>query len=1830
MVGSSCEAIEVPFRSKLQVMFSGTGCHSHILRFDDMGLIFGEAVDVAGDNVTASLFQFHPGSGFKGDGEHCKACAICIPKLADRPINMFKGAHFMCYGAVTGGDLDSSIEFSLHTAVYTRPDFSPEHAWTAVHMFAGGFNGWEQAAQWVHRSDIPALFSQRIEIDADERVMHLWEAKYQQKVRKCPIDAIGQWDHHEHVGVWGAVHDKSILNLLQSQVNVMVSMSPPCQSWSRAGKQKGLSSDNGIAFADGLFLSFCMQAVTIVAECSDEITTHVHFQTLKHLAAQFGYRLIWSQTVFLHRISPHYRTRWLGVWTRADLPAIPFDTTVHPSVPSRLTWTHDDFSFVLPRSWISQMLLSDSEKAIYGDPALLPASRKPSGRLAEPSQTQVLQSRVLQSSDIMPTLCASYSDQHNLDFRHVTSRGLFTMLQFTPEGFAFFDPARFVVLLGATCDQILPTKLPEAFRIVGNAIATPHALLAMLISLQSMLSVRIDIQGEIRACWGAKLTSANSIVFQVGDLVRIVRHINCAPFLQVQTVFGSEGHFRLQLELRTDGAACHGNFQKTSTFGSCLRALLVSPSHVRLSLHLEHNEHRFEQAVTLQDLANISLTWHLLIGAHTLGTLSLSPTSQQEQHPHSKRKHESIVVDISPTIPFSIRHNPGQHQPLLIRQADFEQTVHHLLHLGLFPLLEQLTRAPVTQHSNFTILVPEHGISFACWIPTPEHDQTVQQVHSATKTPVTLYKQFTMPCLHSVIVLSTQEDPCQPHCVILIVEGSPPFWASTVPRLLLPKQTFRFQEALYLVHTVNHQPAGNQAIATTPGDLLSLHPVPIRAGGHHNQQQPLVLAPNANFTTRAEFAANTHGWLAADEMAHVCQMLQWSSADAPRFSPPVYWDCAQSDFDEGPFGPLAISDDGHTNIPILAGNHWCALEIQRDNTGVAVTTVQVTPQWHTRIILIIARILDIAPHRMRIHHDANEHTPHLCGWQLLLRWATELGIHDTLARVDSQAATSPEHNDQIALLLQASIEDWHKADASPAMWAMAARLRRHFFVTLARKDIRDGHINQRPIATAFPPVQQPIQNTPAHHEHLRHQQSVHQRISDKLERLNVHPGWASSDEINLALEGPRTLLPDTLICPPAVWNEAADLLHFPHAPEPPFRVYQHILWIIMDGNHWLLIECYKCPHHAHFYIKTPPNTMGRLLPLIQRIRTDLDYNGSEITLHCLDQVNPDGMCGQAIVAEIHHRLGITLPFLSQCQLAEIQASSHAHQIANSLHLAHTAWADALATPDLIRFANAMRHRFLLAVSRNQFPVLAFAAGAGSAAMDTSSPKQTTSTGSQPVAAASKNKPDLLWHNDPWLKKTPKQTQARWEDLSLQSPIPFHGTDGRPMVQTHRLQVSQARARIILTTKQHVSELVKLAGTLDFALLVPTVDGVKPSNLYHALEGPYEITVEDSHNKTAYKRLVLMAVITGKISYKLPEPKLKLHTAAVAEIVLEIDSRLHSSSDFGKMKEQPLQTFKHLLTACHPDTDATATLYGIRVTKHPGGGKSDQQLQCMLKIPVAHRTPLLEASGQTALLTRDFIDHASDQTDTTVLPRFWPVTQQDVADLRVTTKGITGASGIIVTRRGLALRVWTKQIAAARKASMPGDPRLTDENRHVIPRISFQASGWPQGTDPPSVVKSMLEATSIAAVPTRTFRAAGVHTWILTAEDMPTVTRFTVDANGSTHEILLQPLPQNTAAAKGNGKGKQRGRKPTGPDEPPSTWGNIPNPLLGKSKQDDERLNRLEARIEQLDQRQSSFETRVESKFDHISDSLRQILAASHSRSREVSGETPPSKFPKQN
>ena len=176
----------------------------------------------------------------------------------------------------------------------------------------------------------------------------------------------------------------------------------------------------------------------------------------------------------------------------------------------------------------------------------------------------------------------------------------------------------------------------------------------------------------------------------------------------------------------------------------------------------------------------------------------------------------------------------------------------------------------------------------------------------------------------------------------------------------------------------------------------------------------------------------------------------------------------------------------------------------------------------------------------------------------------------------------------------------------------------------------------------------------------------------------------------------------------------------------------------------------------------------------------------------------------------------------------------------------------------------------------------------------------------------------------------------------------------------------------------------------------------------------------------------------------------------------------------------------------------------------------------------------------------------------------------------------------------------------------------------LPHMSLLV-GWPAGTDAANIVKSTLDSTGVAVLPMRTFRNAGVHVWVVACEKEISAAQFSIDINGHVHQVLIQQITSATGpkgAGKGTCKGVGEGKKKGQVAESPAWSGPI---APSRATSDDSRLDNLEARFDRLESRQQQFEGKVDSKFDSISDALRQLLANTNPRAREPSGETPPFK-----
>lgn len=91
--------------------------------------------------------------------------------------------------------------------------------------------------------------------------------------------------------------------------------------------------------------------------------------------------------------------------------------------------------------------------------------------------------------------------------------------------FSFLCPAMWTSLLGNRCELRLPKQLGLIFQFLGNAIATPHATMGLIvmITLLELQMSSTSIPEIILTMWNERLTAANAMIIQDGEGFLIVK-----------------------------------------------------------------------------------------------------------------------------------------------------------------------------------------------------------------------------------------------------------------------------------------------------------------------------------------------------------------------------------------------------------------------------------------------------------------------------------------------------------------------------------------------------------------------------------------------------------------------------------------------------------------------------------------------------------------------------------------------------------------------------------------------------------------------------------------------------------------------------------------------------------------------------------------------------------------------------------------------------------------------------------------------------------------------------------------------------------------------------------------------------------------------------------------------------------------------------------------------------------------------------------------------------------------------------------------------------------
>lgn len=424
------------------------------------------------------------------------------------------GDCFSCRAALFENDIMKFVRVSSKHDMWPVGKRMTNQSIAMVHLFAGAFNGWFQAERFSHFHRKMPECDWSLSIDDDSLVCEM-SSKNQSTERITNTKVVPDLWPKKHAVIQCKVEDSSWTKFVQSPVNMIWTVSFPCQPFSRGGSNSGVQTKDGQSIFHMLVSARVMQPIAILLENVDTFPTHAHAPTVFRFCIWAGYRIVWSGISDMASMSPHHRSRWLAVLIRQDLVDPCRVVTAQLPCLQNIPWNHPMFSFPVPDAMKDQLILGNDLSGSYGNWNLLP---KGMGKVGPNSdQHQVLRARIPSSNDKLGTLVARYTQQHLLPASHTIKSGLFAQLTINEDGkCSFFDPIMWHALMGNIYTIFIHHDLAVAFHHLGNGLAVPQACLATIVAfrLLGLIDPEVNIEDIIVEAWNAKLTANQAMCIE--------------------------------------------------------------------------------------------------------------------------------------------------------------------------------------------------------------------------------------------------------------------------------------------------------------------------------------------------------------------------------------------------------------------------------------------------------------------------------------------------------------------------------------------------------------------------------------------------------------------------------------------------------------------------------------------------------------------------------------------------------------------------------------------------------------------------------------------------------------------------------------------------------------------------------------------------------------------------------------------------------------------------------------------------------------------------------------------------------------------------------------------------------------------------------------------------------------------------------------------------------------------------------------------------------------------------------------------------------------------
>eukprot|EP00435_Cladocopium_sp_Y103_P070880 s44_g36.t1 len=263
----------------------------------------------------------------------------------------------------------------------------------------------------------------------------------------------------------------------------IITLSSPCQPWSKASTGRGLSCSDGMLLIEGLLQSRWLQPSAICLEQVSGFSSHDHKAMVMKVISMIGYAICWSKSSDLSHFAPVHRARWLAVLRKVTDATPCISPTIR--IPEADPCNPKDFQalFAFRDALDPQLRISDAMMKVIQNHAYLPAAKK-----RKTDQTP-LELRTLSPTQKIPVIMAAYGRQHLFSHDTLKERGcLAHFIHDDIHGPRLLHPTEIALLHGLTDRYFANADFTMAWKFLGNMIAPVHALMTLQVALQTLPS----------------------------------------------------------------------------------------------------------------------------------------------------------------------------------------------------------------------------------------------------------------------------------------------------------------------------------------------------------------------------------------------------------------------------------------------------------------------------------------------------------------------------------------------------------------------------------------------------------------------------------------------------------------------------------------------------------------------------------------------------------------------------------------------------------------------------------------------------------------------------------------------------------------------------------------------------------------------------------------------------------------------------------------------------------------------------------------------------------------------------------------------------------------------------------------------------------------------------------------------------------------------------------------------------------------------------------------------------------------------------------------------